>query len=333
MKDKRYVTVVNELFRLFTFPQIAEGLYLKYKVLPIEYKEYLNADEEAGWPGIEWYTPVKHKITWFDEDLVDFPYVSDKKEPVKRDSQVDMVIDELLDNERTYYDRINFISTSFAGELEAIAQGKLGPEAREALGLTTHQIEYIFGSLLSKVVDTVSKLVRKLDVLVIVPTEPSKIEGGRAGYVADIFVELSDDIRGSYGPYNARYGEARKLIEHNKSFIQSKQKPHPPPNGMKYLNFTELWKETTTTKASLLGNKTIDAILNSPVKTFTNYQLYLKTLLKDCKNIKKVKVVQPETVAKLERAVTCIKVVLDDVDDYVKRQEEIEMKMSKAMRK
>lgn len=315
----KYVPLVDDLFQYFGIASIAEGIYNKFRVLPIQWKEELEELAESGWEGSEWFLRAqKRKITWLDENLEYLPIPIYVKPP-KRKSKINAIIDEAIMNETLFFKRMEFLATVYAAEIDSIAQGKLGPEATQALGLTPKQIDFIFGSCLQKVVDAVGTLVSKLEALSLVPSEPIT-EGGRAGVFANIFIECSDTLREGYSIYTARYNIGRKLVESKAAQVRTTPRPRSRKGEVKFLTFIELWVQFTQVKAKDLDleNKTLDTVVGLPVKNFTNYNLYLKEIKKSAKKLDK----DEFTIEKLDKALKTMTKVSEEVDKYVKENEE-----------
>mmetsp|Transcript_6842 Transcript_6842/g.8269 ORF Transcript_6842/g.8269 Transcript_6842/m.8269 type:complete len:590 (-) Transcript_6842:715-2484(-) len=292
IRDKKYLPIVDELFQYHKFTNIARGIFFKYKMLPEGWRSELVRLKESG-ENMDWFE--SEKVYFLSEETLRFPRAS--KEPFyyslkEEDIQViDRVVDEIIESEKEYFNYLHAFITTYVDEVIAISDGELGEEAAKNLGLTSDQINMIFGKRLRAIVTTIEKILVKLEVLVLVrdPIDEKEHNIGRAGILAEIMAAVSKELGSAYMPYNKHYAHAAamltKAVTHTAIIQPSARKVSKGKLGFandsykRHLTFLELWTEISESTEMLKGLR-IDAILIKPVHRFPKYLLFFGRLEK-----------------------------------------------------
>jgi len=289
--EKGAVAIVDDLFKNFEFVDIARGVYNKYGLVPEEWGEELAAIKKEGSPGMEWFEPHRAQ----KPKRLSLAPVIDRR-PIRRPfgykaTQVDKIIDEVIATEVTYHDAMKDLFDMYIEEITAIADGKQGQDAMDALGISSAEIQNVFGDRLVNVLDVSNNLLGKLDLVALVPMAPFD-PIGRPGLLAKIFNEHAQSLR-VYAPYISSHMEAMRTLKAGVAKVEKNdkrksgrarkllgtEKKHKP-------NFVSIWFEHSNFSKHLKGH-TLESILIQPVQRVPRYRLLLETLLKEVPKLDK----------------------------------------------
>lgn len=273
LRDKKYKDIIQDLFRLYSFCDIAKGVFRKYRCLPEGWRQDLEAMKAKGDAGLEWFIP--QRMTYLTETTDNYPTMDKRLNFPERAEEVDRVVDEFITLEKTYFERLQVFMHAYVAELEAISSDKVGPEAARALGLTKTQVHFIFSQNLKAVYNATEKFLIVLESLSLVDAIP-RVEGGRWGHLSDIVSMVGKHLVKAYAPYNATYQVAKRVLDEKARY---RDVGNEAGNAMKHLNFIELWHEIAQSKQEL-KQASIDSILILPIKRFPNYLLLLDRIRK-----------------------------------------------------
>lgn len=211
--------------------------------------------------------------------------------PARELTVVDRIVNEICDTEQSYHDSLAELVEAYVKTLRAIASGQKGPEAAEALGLTSAEVEQIFGWRLEEIISVSNNLLSKLEVVTLVRSDPLTGEG-RQGLVAEAFIEISNDLH-VYAPYVSAHKSSIQTLEKAIKKINEKKTPRATglgaqllqrnrDKGVSEMTFTKLWELVSSASPRLKG-QSIASILIMPVQRVPRYKLLLKELIKETK--------------------------------------------------
>lgn len=308
LRDRKYLGIVDELFRIYEFEDIAKGIYYKYKILPIGWRTELEDMKSKKGQVMNWYK--KRGMPFLKETTDNFPPLDKRRLlfPERGERKLDRIVDEFIEIELNYYEKLQVFISSYVSEVEAIAKDRVGPVARQALGLDETQVDFIFGNDLVAVCKAAESFLVVLETLSIVDATPN-VEGGRAGHLADLIIKSGDSLLKAYAPYVGKYNILKKVLE-------SKIKSLPPTTNtspLRHLTFLELWMEISQSKAKL-KQLSIDAVLITPIRRFPNYKVFFERIIKEMKEEKS------DGLAKAKEAYKQIKTLTKKIDKEVSRQ-------------
>jgi len=334
LRDRKYLPIVDSLFQYHGFVDIARGIFCKYFMLPEGWRSELISKQKSG-VKMNWFKPKK--IFFLNEETVRYPSASKLpfyyKPETEHTSEAEHVVDEIVTSEKSYFDYLRTFVTSYANEVTSIASGSIGDEAAIALGLTVTQVDLMFGKRLNKIIETIDKILVKLEVLVLVREPiPSVYNIDRAGVLADIMTEVSTELGEAYKPYNKYYAQSAGMlttaithtaIREPKARKGSKQiADHIFDDYKRHLTFLELWQEISNSKPLLKGLR-IDAILIKPVHRFPKYLLFFERLEKV---VRKEHGVEHPTYLKVSKAQKALKEVTSKINDDINRYNDMQRK-------
>lgn len=277
LRDKNYLPIVEELFRLYEFADIAKGIHRKYRLLPVGWKVELTRLRQKKDPKLNWLN--LSEVEWLTETTDSYPSTNKYSEFGGSDEdEPEQVVAEFITNERAYFEKLQAFMTAYVSEVEAIAENKIGPYAQQALGLDRQQVKYIFGGTLLDVYKAVEKFMVLLETLTMVPAKPI-IPGGRPAHLADIISQSGPTLVKSYAPYNAAYQAAKKVLEAQTAKLNSLQPAQVNEGALRHLNFNELWTEISQSRAPI-KNLGIDSVMILPIRRFPNYKLFFVRIQK-----------------------------------------------------
>lgn len=323
-RDKRNEQIVTKLFANFDFADIARGVSQKYDLVPVEWKPELERLKAENPTAMAWYVgdkAVRPKRFSLAPRLNRRPV---SKPRAYKPTQVDRVIDEIIATEVTYHDTMLDLVSDYVTEVQEIADGKYGEEARLALGLEAADVESVFGARLANVRDVSEELLSKLDLVALVPTEP-RAKIGRAGLVGEIFEEHAQELR-VYAPYISSHMGAMQTLKAAVNRVEKAEKTKSASSARKILgaekkkssdgpkDFVTLWFTRSQQSARLKGH-TLESILILPVQRVPRYKLLLETLLKE---VPKVEAGHP-SLGVLQGAFTEVKAAAMQINTAVKQ--------------
>mmetsp|Transcript_7683 Transcript_7683/g.10026 ORF Transcript_7683/g.10026 Transcript_7683/m.10026 type:complete len:564 (+) Transcript_7683:204-1895(+) len=319
IRDSMYVPAAEQLFKYHGFVDIAEGIYKKYSMLPEEWKHELISLKRAN-VELPWFNP--DKIKFLNESTTSFPTIAEHQGSNFVDSKrpkEDMVIDELVDSEMSYYITLRTFLTSYVYEIRNIAEGRLGVDAQSNLGLSKKDVNYIFGERLEDIVSLLKKMVVKMEVLMLV-REPTVDPIGRAGILANILLEMYPEMKAVYGPYMSSYSKVRVTIEQAEAAQEKASKGKSNSIYGKNASFMGLWQEVSSAKAVLKSSQNgLQSLLITPVARLPRYNLFLSRVAKQLG--------EGHPAHKLlMQAVEVLKSVTSSVDEDIKTTENFQLK-------
>lgn len=302
LRDRKCVPIVNVLFKLYTFQDIVTGVYAKYDILPAGWHMSIRKLKDEKDKKLEWLDLQSRSLKWLTEFSSKYPTIK-KTHPPHREAEIDKVVDEFVENEHTYFVKIRAMVSYYIAEIKAISEAKLGPHAQAALGLTSQEVDYIFGPL-TKVLKAVEVFQVLIETITLVNADPLTSDG-RQGQLAEIFCLAGPGLVEAYAPFNATYMDARVMCDEKRMNAPTVE---AEPNEIKLMNFHEIWKEISASK-KVLNGMAIDGILILPVRRFPNYLMYLNKLIKDAKKS------SHPSLTKLEEAVKKVQRFTNEIND------------------
>eukprot|EP00924_Labyrinthula_sp_SR-Ha-C_P016084 augustus_masked-scaffold_4-processed-gene-18.3-mRNA-1 protein AED:1.00 eAED:1.00 QI:0/-1/0/0/-1/1/1/0/754 len=266
--DSKSVTVAHLLFKYYNFADIVVGIYNKYQFLPIAWKR--PVEEFDILPDVE-----VHYLTEDVNCLSSWPFYINFFE---RDNMLEKVVDEFVQSEQIYYQRMKCFVDQYANNVNSIAAGKLGDTAKNSLGLSPNEVQLCFGSHLYMVTKASRKFLRLLESLCICPYPKKEIEftGGRPGILIDLMSMTIDKLMEYYTPYHVHYKSAAPLLGSRNPRERRRVGGKVDPLGMNYL---QIWKEVGRGH-NLIRDKTISSVLITPVQRFPQYTIFLQRMEK-----------------------------------------------------
>ncbi len=284
-RDPRRVEGVDALFSNYEFEEIALAIQRKYFGLPPGWHEQLEYMQLSGSRNLGWFARLKQGVLPAPVEA-SFNASEGSKAP-QEETKVDKVINEIADTEMKFNKAMSSLQDQYAMKIKAIADGLQGSAAAKALGLSSEQVEHIFGARLAKIVDVSNNLISDLEVVTLVRMQP---KGGksRIELVSRIFMDASDQLR-VFGPFAAGHKTAATYLRKANEDLGLNQDTGPRKGGMLRMgsffssesnkNYLELWQEIAGDNDALRG-QTIESVLIMPVQRVPRYRLLLQELLK-----------------------------------------------------
>mmetsp|Transcript_14538 Transcript_14538/g.26076 ORF Transcript_14538/g.26076 Transcript_14538/m.26076 type:complete len:579 (-) Transcript_14538:96-1832(-) len=279
-RDPSSVDLVDKLFDNYHFHDLAQGLFIKYGTLPPEFAEKITELTKAGSNDFKWFDQAKVPKTKRFSLLPAISRLASSKPRGKSYTQVDRVIDEIIKTETTYNNKLGALQTVYLSELRAISSGKRGKGATRALGLNANDVERI-ATKLENILEASTRLLDQLNVVGIVAA-PTKTSIGRAGLVAQIFIDQSEVLLTLYGPYVSSHMAVIRLLKEAVALVQKTNNS----SSRKLINkksFDVLWYELSDNDPVLKGH-TLESVLIKPVQRVPQYKLLLESLIKKLPN-------------------------------------------------
>ncbi|GBG32453.1 Rho guanine nucleotide exchange factor, putative [Hondaea fermentalgiana] len=292
-RDPPAQAIVTDLFRNFDFVDIARGLNNKYGGVPEEWADELQALADADTPGVEWYNITKAAPKPRRLSLLPRP----NRRPLSRKNmykptKVDLVIDEIIATEVSYQDSMRELVEEYVSIITDIAEGRKGPDAQAALGLSAETIRHCFGTRIDDVLEASTALLAQLDLVGLVPIPPFD-PLGRPGLTAKILGEHAEELR-VYAPYISSHMTCMNSLKEAAAKIEREEKSSTATSARKFFRgerkketrqtFVSIWFERSQMCASLRG-QTLESVLMKPVQRVPRYKLLLETLLKEVPKI------------------------------------------------
>lgn len=303
--DGQFASLAGELFELHEFKDIAEALVSKYNNLPEDWIDGLRGMQQAG-EDMPWFnyehllshgaTPVLMRGRSFVKGPQDYG----------KTTKINAIIDELIDTEIVYYDKLQAFMKGFVETLRAVANGSQGRERMDAIGMTEKEVDLYFGghSKLRSVYQTSEKVLRRLEVINLVRKDTKEGARSRAKVVADVFGDLSDDITKTYSPYGGWFATTDNQIrKQSRVALKAAGKKN-------LLTFEQLYDQVANQDDKLFGTK-IASILIEPVQRVPRYKILIERLAKAAK--------ESDVAKKIEEILVVILRVAESVDQGVKR--------------
>eukprot|EP00924_Labyrinthula_sp_SR-Ha-C_P016310 maker-scaffold_73-snap-gene-0.4-mRNA-1 protein AED:0.03 eAED:0.03 QI:0/0.66/0.5/1/1/1/4/178/670 len=276
LRDSDSADIVEALFMYYSFQDIIKGVLEKYRILPIGWKEIIesNADLTAI---------VGPNPAYLDETTISLPRIRPTSPNFGPwDDPLDYTVDEFISLEKKYSDTLSTFTSCYVEEIMAIARNRVGFEAQNALGLTLGQAEKLFGKPLYSILRASKAFVTLLDVLSFTDgAVHSKIVGGRVSILMEIVTKCSETLIRVYTDYLAHYKRYSSLLQDCEAGLPTVYIKNPNiPAQAQHLNFLQIYQQLSNSKEAIKG-KSIDSVLNLPVKQFPTYKLLLERLIKD----------------------------------------------------
>ena len=282
IRDKKYLPIVDTLFELHSFVDIAFGIYCKYKMLPDGWRYELQHMKYKENAKLDWFN--EEKILFLTEEPMSMPPVGKRRYHALPGGEqgVEAIVDEIVRNETDYYEKLHTFIHSYVAEIATIAKGDVTEAAKESLGLTQNQVDMVFGDELHRCLGLSEKLLVKFEVLTLVPNKKVGNPTGRAGIVADVFLETSEEFVQALGPYNrfhTRNSKAMAQAEKKLRKLIGNRQRQTTGASERDLTYLEIWSEVQRSK-HLFRGKEIDGFLIEPVRRCPNYIMFLGRLKK-----------------------------------------------------
>lgn len=186
------------------------------------------------------------------------------------------VIQEMCQSETKYYYLLNTFTQTYCQKLQDIISGKDRESDLDSLGLTSAEVNAMFGNLLVKCKDTAAKFVASLGILTDFQGAANLDGRGNLGVLINSFREVFSHLD-VLGPYMSTYSHVlRTLNEKTSEVRRGKKKKSKKKKG---LNFLQLW-ELERVKHDNLKLSSIENVLIKPVQRIPHYKTLLKELLK-----------------------------------------------------
>ena len=316
IRDKKFLPIVDALFEAHSFVDIAFGIYCKYKMLPDGWRyelQHLKYKENAK---LDWFN--EEKVLFLTEEPMSMPPIGKRNNyvPAGSDQGVEAIVDEIVRNESDYYEKLHAFIHSYVAEIATIARGDVTEEAREGLGLTQNQVDMAFGEELHRCLELSEKLLVKFEVLTLVPHKKVKSLYGRAGIVADVFLETSEDFVQALGPYNrfhSRNSKAMAQAEKKLRKLIANKRNTPAGSADVDLSYIEIWAQVQRSKQVFRG-KEIDGFLIEPVRRCPNYIMFLGRLKKSVGD-------KHPAYEKLNKAVQLVNAATEGINREIKKND------------
>lgn len=285
LKDTQFAKIVPKLFEAYKIEQIALGILIKYKCLPVGWKKELLTLKKTGNSDLDWFDPKK--ITFVSESTTSRSvkatvsvtnyvpsgakkkYLSYKK---KADAdEVNLVIDELIERKFEYFDALDQFLNDYVSEIHFIAKSQsMSTEAKTCLGIGEEQIEQIMGSKLRKIVKLERDLCSDLEVLALLPC-PVQQNYQRIGVLCKIMDSFAERMREVYAEYSADFEANSQLLT---VLIQNCNNNLTSRSTKRNMTFLAILQEVSHNNRNL--SKSLDSILQMPVSYIPKLPLYFK---------------------------------------------------------
>jgi len=280
--------IVDDLFENHDFEDIAKGIWERYNMLPPGWQHDLIDVRNQG----------STKLDWFDEKQINLQKTKNANgrpisiipvvkvaAPPANIGKIDMIVNEIIDTEETYRDNLGELVEHYINPIREIALGRKGKEAADELGLTSAEVERIFGWRIGEIVKVSANLQKKLEVVSIC-RGGIKSPLGRQGKVAQAFLEISSDLH-VYAPYVSAHKTSLQTLERALEAVSGKGEK----KGMfgatllrgkekEAMSFLKFWEVVSTSSPRLKG-QTIQSLLIMPIQRVPRYMLLLKELSKE----------------------------------------------------
>jgi len=280
--------VVDELFENHDFEDIAKGIWEKYSMLPPGWQHDLIEVRNQG----------STKLDWFDEKQINIQktknangrpisYVPVAKSPPQPTNlgKVDKIVNEIIDTEEAYRDDLDELLQHYIVPVREIALGRKGKEAAEELGLTSAEVERIFGWRIGEIVKVSASFQKKLEVVSLCRGSV-KSSLGRQGKVAEAFLAISGDLH-CYAPYVSAHKTSLQTLEKALETVNGKgEKKGMFGAGLlrgkekEAMSFIKFWEVISSSSPRLKG-QSISSLLIKPIQRVPRYMLLLKELSKE----------------------------------------------------
>ena len=280
--------VVDDLFENHDFEDIARGIYERYNMLP------------PGWQHdlIELRKDGSQKLGWFDENQINMQKTKNangrpisfipqiKLTPiVQNPGKIDLIVNEIIDTEEAYRDDLDELHQLYIVPVREIALGRKGKEAADELGLTSSEVEKIFGWRIGEIVKVSANLQKRLEVVNLCRGEV-KSPIGRQGKVAEAFLAIAPDLH-VYAPYVSSHKTSLQTLEKALAIVNSKvEKKGGYGSALlrgkekEVVSFVKLWEVISSSSPRLKG-QSISSLLIKPIQRVPRYKLLLSELLKN----------------------------------------------------
>lgn len=281
--------VVDELFGNHDFEDIAKGIYDRYNLLPPGWSHDLtDLQNNQGSTKLEWFKDAKinmQKAANSKGRPISFVAAPPPRSPAPQNlPKMDMIVNEIIDTEETYRDNLEELLQNYIVPVREIALGRRGKEAAEELGLTSTEIERIFGWRIGEITKVSAALQKKLEVVNLCRGKV-RSELGRQGLVAQAFLSVAGDLH-VYAPYVSAHKTSLQTLEKALALINSKDsKKGMLGSGLlrgkekEVITFVKMWEVVSTASARLKG-QTISSLLILPIQRVPRYKLLLSELQK-----------------------------------------------------
>jgi len=272
-RDPAKAAGVPALFENHDFVSIAKGLYMRYPDgIPRQWRDELIEMQSRGIEGLEWFDPAPVTVGANGRAPPPAPPRIRSGDP-NRD-RVDQIIDEIIDTEHAYHGLL--VETLAYGKyIRMISLGKQGVDAQSRLGLSTSDVDTVFGMRLQAIVDLSERFLANLEVIDLVRTEPLD-DLGRPGLLVDAISSIIDDLH-VYAPYVSMHRAGDRIVKRALARISRR------PTAAKRLigstessrfrgSFAEIWEKSSVSSARLCG-QSLESALITPVQRVPRYML------------------------------------------------------------
>mmetsp|Transcript_5680 Transcript_5680/g.6561 ORF Transcript_5680/g.6561 Transcript_5680/m.6561 type:complete len:574 (-) Transcript_5680:117-1838(-) len=298
---------VETIFDLHPFVSIAEGVYDKYNIWPPGWAElYYALSGKTVESGPNNYQVLNKSIP---QDTVSLH--KSQHPVVYRDItriKLDDIIDEIISNERVFYDILNAVVVYFGNSLREVVEGRRGAERRDGLGLDKDEVEMICGGNLRAVRNVSATLLAKLEMLTLVKNVPIDA-AGRAKIVIGAFSEMLGSMRAAYFPFVGSYKRASALLVSRIELMKKKKK------AKQQYHFIRIWQVISNSHNELKG-KRLDSVLIMPVQRVYQTKLRFERLKKDAE---KLLTGHDDVLEELGKLVKEIGVLATDLNNHMAR--------------
>jgi len=279
--------IVDDLFENHDFEDIAKGIWERYHMLPPGWQHDLMDVRNQG----------SAKLDWFDEKQINLQKTKNangrpisvapvvKPSPAPQNiSKNDLIVNEIIDTEEGYRDNLGELVEHYINPIREIALGRKGKEAADELGLTSAEVERIFGWRIGEIVKVSANLQKKLEVVSIC-RGPIKSPLGRTGKVAEAFLAIAGDLH-VYAPYVSAHKTSLQTLEKALESVSGKgEKKGMFGAGLlrgkekEAMSFLKFWEVVSSSSPRLKG-QSIASLLIMPIQRVPRYMLLLKELSK-----------------------------------------------------
>lgn len=306
MRDRKFIPIIEDLFRIYEFHQIVKGIFIRFNCLPDGWRSELRQFKKKKDKNFKWLEIDKVKFVTTETET--FPPPTSPLDILKQSSKKDKVentILEMLISEYKFLQNLRITNNVYVVQIKAMADRKLGASSAENLGLEPDEVRLIFGTHLSGLVTALDQFFTKLETLVIVTTETSH-SLGRVGQFADIIISSSTSLLKAYQNYSKNYHAGAQIFKKRGDEVGLQ-----PPSDFYFrnLNFMKFWEEIIKSHPQM-ENPTLHNLLLQPVSRFTKYKLWMDTINKKLAD-------QHPAKAKVEEACKRIHEVATEINDAV----------------
>lgn len=276
----------ERLFKRLSIFSIAEGIQRKYGVIPpgwgIILKELSeNQSQLESLPPVSPRSPRRGLQTSsllptevnFSAELGKARGKVNKGH--EESKKLQLIIQEMCDSENRYYNVLNTFINTYCERLRGIFEGREQESSVAQLGISSQDMENLFGEKLVKCKDVAEEFVANLAVLTDFKGQDNQDGRGKLGLLLDATMDIFPKLE-VLGPYMATYMYSVNLIKERTEALRKKKKKKKKKNAAP--NFLQLW-ELERVQHDNVKLSSLENVLIKPVQRIPQYKTLLKELL------------------------------------------------------